>query len=314
MCGMKRKFNQPPKAKPVSLQKRLMALEPLYKELGELAEQFKMELRATSAHEEIDENEFDEVHYTNYSLGRGWLNRIIYGPGAVEKPVQLFINRLHEGVHAIQQRNCRALWLDPRNPRAYAVLSPESFLHARELMEREAYAKEALFSALLAFMRPELEEELSRYTACDKAMFGRIAESYFNDDGSLPAILSEAADNALDNLIEFPGGVVMTFRDAYRENFLKEYDKAMQGRAIVGHLQSLTFVSATDADLAPIGRNVGPSGIGADEALFPAAAFPNWSPTVRERIDELHRKYGIPAAGLVDVKQALFGGMRPAPR
>ncbi len=309
---MKRKFNQPQKAKPVSLYKRLMALEPLYKELGDIAEQFKMELKATSAHEEIDENEFDEVHYTNYSLSRGWLNKIIYGPGAVEKPAQLFVNRVHEGVHAIQQRNCRALWLDPRNPRAYAVLSPESFMHARELMEREAYAKEGLFSALLAFMRPEMRKDLADYTACDESLFDRIAESYFNDDGTLPAALSEAADSALNNLIEHDGRV-MTWRELYRENFLKEYDEAMQARAITGQLSSLSFVSATESDLVRIGRNVGPSGIGTDEALFAAAAFPNWSPTVRERIAELHQKYGIPAAGLVDVKQALFGGMRPAP-
>lgn len=311
---MKRKFNQSPKEKPVSLQKRLMALEPLYKELGDLAEQFKTELKATSAREEIDENEADNVHYTNYSLGRGFLNRIIYGPDAVENVAQLFVNRIHEGVHAIQQRNCRTLWLDPRNANSFAILSPESFMHARELMEREAYAKEALFSALLVFMRPEIRKDLAEFTACDESLFDRIAESYINDDGTLPAVLSEAADSALSNLIEHEGRI-MTYRDLYHENFLKEYDEAMRGRSIVGHANSLTFVSAIESDLARIGRNVGPSGIGTDDALFPVSQLPDWPPAVREEIAELHKKYGIPPeTSLCDAKHALLGGWRPAPR
>jgi hypothetical protein len=270
-----------------------MALEPLYRELGGLAEHFKGELKATAVREEIDDDAFGEVLYRNYMLSHGWLNRIDYGPDAVVNPAQLFVNRTHEGVHAISQLNCPALRMYPCNPRTLHVLSPESFLHARELMEREAYAKEALFSALLAFMRPELKEDLALHTACDASMFDRITEAWFAEDGSLPHVLSEAADNALDNEIDHIGGVT-TFRELYRENFLKEYEESMQGREIAGLLKSITFVTASDKDLARIGRTVGPSALGTQDTLFPAASRPGWSPAQRERIAALHEKYGIP--------------------
>ncbi len=269
-------------------------LDHLYRELGELGRDFLTQVSSPKIREEINDNpdRDEDVYYTNYSIERGFLDRIFYGRSIVDNQAALFTGRTHEAVHALQYRNAGILHHDPYNPRARVVLSPESYLQVRELMEREAYAKEALFSALLSFMKPEMTYELARYTACDQSLFPKLVEAYF-DEADLPQALAAAADSAMAARIDYDGRD-MSFQELYWEKILDGYEEAMQDRLGRPGGRQPVFARADEKDLLSLGRTVGPSSLGADGALF-AQSRSVYPPAVRERIAALNEKYGVAA-------------------
>ena len=133
---------------------------------GKIGSVFKKELIASGVQEYsstyLQENpEHSDGGYAAFSANpknkhRWFRNAIYYAQNLTRcdkeggTSVYLIPFRFHEGIHAIQHSKAAALHATFINPVAQVVLCPRDYVAMRDMMERDAYAKEAWLTHLLS--------------------------------------------------------------------------------------------------------------------------------------------------------------------
>lgn len=202
------------------------------------------------------------------------------------------ISKRHEGVHAIQWNAAPALHASPYNRASPYILSPESWVLATILTERDAFAKTALLNALDLVRSPDPD------FAAQAALEGVVPADIDSASSDIRAALQRASlawDGRLrSNKYQQPGQASVTLMDHYISSALNAYERGMNLRLSDPSLPPPIYVRLADEDIMAIGASFGPSTFGAGHR--PDQQFrqlPPLSFELQQRLDAIKARFGL---------------------
>lgn len=274
-------------------------------DLGNVGEDFLRHFDNSRCRLEIDPDEtYIRASYCAFSYVKGkegLLNKILIGLKAESNLDSLYLARVHENTHALEEKNTPALHAAPFNPRTRIILCPQDWLMLQERCEQDAFAKQAWFGSLIAGDLPEMVSGTKR----EPVPVGAFIEAR-KKYGLNQAMVEMARFYAnrkcyTDN---FNNGDY-TYPHSVHDSNLRAYRDAMNIRENRGE-ENLKFVRLgpkdREAAIRAIGSSFGPNTFGENGVLPEFLEGPHIyqkvnldvAPTsAQQRLDDLNKRLGI---------------------
>lgn len=201
-------------------------------------------------------------------------NRITYGIRAFTSFIDLFSVYVHEGTHAIQYASIPALRASIFNINSSFALCPRDIVFLVELLERDAYAKNAIFSRFLTEIYPSLSVEGS-----DAQIMSDLTKG--KEDRILCDVFRETAQSALALNVE---------SGLYKETSLSEFNHLN----ILSDIEQRIYLSLTDNNCLPNFVRITDKDLSYFSKVFGGRIEPVvFSDTVETRIKDINKWLGI---------------------
>ncbi len=208
---------------------------------------------------EIDPTLTNPAQYTSYSYSRknrGFVNKISLNSQKISDLYVMTNSIIHEMTHGFQKHAAPALHFSPFNPDTRVLIHPEDWILLENLCERDAYAKQALFNALISEDEPSVRDT-SRVDVVSVEDFDNARLDF----STLQQTITHLALNALYKPT-VKGDSSRNFEHNYIDIALKNYIAGMKSRRQERETDHV-FVRLSPHDLWAIGSyNVGPNSLG----------------------------------------------------
>lgn len=145
----------------------------LIDEMGDLGRKFNAAVANLDISEIIDPD--PEVKRSAglqiFVFGKGYSPLMMYTPSSLSDPYSFISARFHEYIHALQMENSPVLHASPSNAVGQVVLLPTAYVKVNELMEIDAYAKQAWLSHEFNKVHGLLTEDLANHPVGSVELF-----------------------------------------------------------------------------------------------------------------------------------------------
>ncbi|MDP7143687.1 MAG: hypothetical protein QF692_03920 [Alphaproteobacteria bacterium] len=223
--------------------------------LGKIGQEFVTALNDSGVHIVCDENvQGRKAYYHSYLYPVGFQNYMKIGVAALEDDIAFMTDFIHEGVHAIQMANVAALHACAGNDKSNIRLAPASQIHVMELMEADAYSKEAHL----------MHRFIESLDAADRpAVIARANQSMRYD--FLMQLKSLCDENYTRALFGFGMNILkQEFRNAPIRGIDKYHNDFFMGHAVVTERElverdDIIFCRIDEEDMKDIGNAFGPN-------------------------------------------------------
>jgi len=226
------------------------------------------------------------------------------GSDASRNQIPFYLNvKIHEAMHGFQNLAAPCLHAIPANPRTNIVMTPEDFAIVREIMERDAHAKQGLLLNNIRRKFPSIDEPFThanRYVA---------VKSKLHKKTSIEEILSQVSENIMrEYLVHDNNGQPAPLLNPTHYDALSDYTDMLEMREENGHsIDDITFVRLELSDLQRITAGFGPNWMVSysDEAH---SFLGDISDKNRKKIEEINQRVGILERGALPTFSQLITG------